>query len=53
LPELQFHRHDRALLSFALLLGLALAWAIGLVESHGHGHVHSTDHHLEAPEHAH
>ncbi|MBX3415175.1 MAG: ZIP family metal transporter [Pirellulales bacterium] len=44
LPELQFHRHDRLLLSVALLLGLALAWAIGLVESHGHDHHHSHRH---------
>jgi zinc and cadmium transporter len=34
LPELQFHQHDRVKLSGALLLGLALAWSLGLVE-HG------------------
>jgi len=44
LPELQFHRHDRLLLSVALLAGLALAWAIGLVESHGHDHSHEHRH---------
>ena len=38
LPELQFHRHDRMVLSAALLLGLAVAWLIGMVESQGHGH---------------
>ena len=38
LPELQFHAHDRAALSIALLLGLALAWGIGIVETSGHGH---------------
>lgn len=40
LPELQFHRHDRAALSAALVLGLALAWAIGLFESDLHDHAH-------------
>jgi zinc and cadmium transporter len=38
LPELQFHSHDRLKLSAALILGVALAWAIGLVETHGHDH---------------
>lgn len=41
LPELQFHRHDRVKLTAALLLGLALAWAVGLLEGlgeAGHGH---------------
>lgn len=36
LPELQFHTHDRGLLSVSLLLGVALAWGIGLVETSGH-----------------
>lgn len=36
LPELQFHHHDRAKLSLALLLGLAVAWGIGFFESGGH-----------------
>jgi len=36
LPELQFHQHDRIKLSIALLLGLALAWSIGQLESHMH-----------------
>ena len=46
LPELQFHSHDRAKLSAALILGVALAWAIGLVETHGHDHGQSkTGHH--------
>lgn len=53
LPELQFHRHDRFLLSVALLLGLALAWAIGLVESHGHDHSHIPGHHSSAHDHDH
>lgn len=32
LPEIQFHRHDRAKLFTAILLGVALSWAIGLCE---------------------
>ena len=39
LPEVQFHRHDRATLSVALLLGVLMAWGVGLVEpSHAHQH---------------
>lgn len=38
LPELQFHTHDRFRLSAALLLGLALAGGIVLLEEHGHDH---------------
>jgi len=50
LPELQFHRHDRVLLSLALILGLVLAWASGLLETHehhhgDHGHDHGHEHH--------
>ena len=38
LPEVQFHTHDRLKLSFALILGVVLAWGLGLVESsHMHG----------------
>ncbi len=40
LPEVQFHRHDRIKLSVSLLLGVALAAAIVLVESSGHEHHH-------------
>jgi zinc and cadmium transporter len=36
LPELQFHHHDRAKLSLALLAGLALAWCVGYFETGGH-----------------
>lgn len=32
LPEIQFHSHDRGKLTGLFLLGLGLAWAIGLVE---------------------
>ena len=41
LPELQFHTHDRVSLSFAMLMGLSVAWVIGMVESRGHGHQHN------------
>jgi len=40
LPELHFHSHDRLALSFAMLLGVALAVGIGILE---HGS-HSCDH---------
>lgn len=32
LPEVQFHTHNRLLLSAALLLGVALAWGMGFLE---------------------
>ena len=41
LPELQFHRHDRVMLSAALLVGLSVAWGISAVEKGNHGHHHS------------
>ena len=37
LPELQFHRHDRVLLSLALCLGLAVAWGASQFHDHEHG----------------
>ena len=45
LPEVQFHSHDRVLLTTSLALGLAIAWGITVMErsSHSHGH------HAEAP----
>jgi zinc and cadmium transporter len=33
LPEMEFHSHNRALLTTALLLGIAMAWGIRLLES--------------------
>ena len=42
LPELQFHSHDRLKLSIALVSGVALAWAIGIFETHGHDHHHDS-----------
>lgn len=62
LPELQFHAHDRAALSLALILGLSVAWVIGIFEAQGHGHQHhehpaaaeAHEHgHSHAGEHAH
>ena len=40
LPELQFHHHDRVGLSAALVLGIALAWSLGLLEHGAHHHDH-------------
>lgn len=38
LPEVQFHSHDRVLLSVSLALGLAIAWGITIMERSSHGH---------------
>ena len=38
LPEVQFHTHDRVLLTTALVLGLGLAWGITAVERGTHDH---------------
>ncbi|MEO8495088.1 MAG: ZIP family metal transporter [Planctomycetota bacterium] len=58
LPELQFHHHDRGLLSVALLMGVLLAYLIGFAES-GHGHgpkqpssTQSSSDHIESEHHA-
>ena len=61
LPEVQFHAHDKAKLSAALVLGIALAYAIGFVEpAHQHGQPTEDTHgheqhagHEEHPEHEH
>jgi zinc and cadmium transporter len=42
LPEVAFHSHDRFALSFALLLGVTVAWLVGLLESQ-HMHKHQED----------
>jgi zinc and cadmium transporter len=42
LPEVQFHSHDRVLLTASLALGLALAWGISLVERSSHAHAAHT-----------
>ncbi|HUG17863.1 MAG TPA: ZIP family metal transporter [Planctomycetaceae bacterium] len=39
LPEMEFHSHNRMRLSLALVLGVLLAWGIGLLEP---AHVHHT-----------
>ena len=53
LPELQFHKHDRIKLSGTMLLGVALAYAIGFFEPpHAHQHQdpeHIHEHHHEMP----
>lgn len=39
LPEMEFHSHNRTRLTLALLLGIALAWAIRFLEpAHAHNH---------------
>ncbi len=38
LPEVQFHSHDRILLTVALAIGIALAWAITALEQTSHPH---------------
>jgi zinc and cadmium transporter len=61
LPEVQFHSHDRLLLTTALAVGLAIAWGITVVERSTHAHEsHATPsspvpdghrhHHRHAPE---
>ena len=43
LPEVQFHSHDRLLLTTSLALGLGIAWGITALErtSHAHAHAHA------------
>ncbi len=54
LPELQFHSHDRFPLSAALLLGIALAAGIVVLEEQGHQHGVSHEHaHDHEHEHSH
>jgi len=38
LPEVQFHSHDRILLTVALAIGIALAWALTVLEQTSHPH---------------
>lgn len=47
LPEVQFHRHDRAGLSIALILGLGVAFGIGRLEAASHGHEHAAHGHAD------
>lgn len=54
LPEVQFHSHDRLRLSLALLVGVLLAYVIGLTEhGHMHGHQGGLPHVHEGHGHAH
>jgi len=43
MPELELHSHNRFRLSFALLLGIVLAYGIHLIEP---AHFHSHEHHV-------
>jgi zinc and cadmium transporter len=47
LPEVQFHSHDRGKLTLALLLGVALAYSIGMLDPEGADHNHSSN--VEGP----
>jgi zinc and cadmium transporter len=42
LPELHFHRHDRVILTAALLFGLGVAYVIALFAHQGHHHDRET-----------
>ena len=45
LPEVEFHSHDRLLLTAALTLGIAIAWGIVVMERSSHAHaVHAGAH---------
>jgi zinc and cadmium transporter len=44
LPEVQFHSHDRLLLTTSLALGLAIAWGITQLEQSSHAHTHGHGH---------
>jgi len=46
LPELQFHRHDRLMLSVALLAGLAVALLIARIGHAEHNHEHTGNDHM-------
>lgn len=46
LPEVQFHSHDKFKLSVVMLLGVLVAWLIGLIEPAG---LHNHDHSLPLP----
>jgi zinc and cadmium transporter len=45
LPELQFHHHDLAALSVALIAGIGLAWSTIYLEAGGHDHLHDHGNH--------
>jgi len=47
LPEVQFHSHDRVLLTASLALGLAIAWGITVMERSTHAHAQTHAHHAD------
>jgi len=47
LPEVQFHSHDRVLLTASLTLGLAIAWGITVMERSTHSHSQAHAHHAD------
>jgi len=49
LPEVEFHSHDRVLLTTALSLGLALAWGITAMERASHAHAAQQPASMSAP----
>lgn len=49
LPEVQFHSHDRVLLTTALAMGLAIAWGITALERSSHAHGAHTQNAITAP----
>ena len=48
LPEVQFHSHDRVMLTMSLALGLAIAWGITVMERSSHAHTHAHAHATES-----
>ena len=50
LPELQFHDHDRGKLSAALVLGLALAFGVGKLETLVHRHAEGSGFRVQGSE---
>ena len=44
LPEVEFHSHDRLLLTATLALGIAIAWGITVIERSSHAHAAHADH---------
>ena len=44
LPEVEFHSHDRLLLTASLTLGIAIAWGITVLERSSHAHAAHAGH---------
>lgn len=48
LPEVEFHSHDRLILTASLVVGIALAWGMTLLEHASHAHaIHERGHAAE------